>query len=325
MNILRGNGPLAIATFGVALSAVTGAFGQLGDARSMYAAAKPYMYESIPSLKLDVHDLSGLKPDESQAGLQAVLDNASAVIIAQMPRVPNLLAREDIAQEQRPATSYMPGGMSSGSGRHRQDLAMQPVGPQDDRLVPHDWRRFEYLIIAKPDVAGTIFDESRVEVGKPRDLSPPHGIGFGSMWMMFLPTNLPESHFRYIGRQKIDGRPTFVVVFAQDPELVKMPAVIQLESGSFPLLYQGVAWIDQETYRMVRIRTDLLAPLPTVQVKQVSSSVNFSEVKIPQLETPLWLPKDVEITWEISGTRLGEIHRYSGYHLFRATSRIVPE
>jgi hypothetical protein len=289
----------------------------------LYAAAKPYMNEPLPMLKMDVHELSGLRPDSSQELLPAILEQASAVIVAQMPRVPNLLAREDIAREQTPPPTYVSG--ASNSSRRRQDMSIASAPIPDDRLVPQDWRRYDYLIIAKPQADSVVYDESRIEVGRPSGTSPPRGLGFSSLWMMFLPSCIGETHFRYLGRQKVDGHQTFVVVFAQDPELVKLPGVIQLETASVPMLYQGVAWIDQETYRMVRIRSDLLAPLPDFKVSRITSSVNFSQVTIPQLETPLWLPKQVEITWEIAGARLGELHRYSGYHLFHATSRIVPD
>jgi hypothetical protein len=91
-----------------------------------------------------------------------------------------------------------------------------------------------------------------------------------------------------------------------------------------PLLYQGVAWIDQESYKIVRIGTDLLAPLPNIKLLQATSTVNFSVVEIPKFTESLWLPKSVELTWDLGGNRLGELHRYSKYRLFAATSRIIP-
>jgi hypothetical protein len=141
---------------------------------------------------------------------------------------------------------------------------------------------------------------------------------------MFVPSNQGESSFRYLGTQKVEKRPTYVVAFAQDPKLVKVPGVIEVESGRVPLLYQGVLWIDQETYKIVRMRTDVLAPLSAIKLWQATSTVEFSEVTIPTFDARLWLPKTVEITWDLGGTRLGELHKYSNYRLFAATSRIVP-
>jgi hypothetical protein len=201
--------------------------------------------------------------------------------------------------------------------------AINPDGPA--ALVPQNWRRFEYLIMAEHQSDGsTVFDESRKDLDKSDRAAAPHGVGFGSLWLMFAPAHQKESSFRYLGTQKVDKRATFVVGFAQDPKLVKVPGMVKAESGEVPLLYQGIAWIDQETYKIVRLRTDLLAPLTAIKLWQATSTVNFSEVEIPKFETPLWLPKSVEITWDLNGNRLGELHRYSKYRLFAATARIVP-
>jgi hypothetical protein len=309
MKLLRGCA-LALA----ALAGTVGIGAQLSETVSLYANAKPYMNDPLLKLKIEVTDLSGLKADANQESLPSILNKAGDVIMAQMPRVPNLIAQEDVAQEIKPKSGY--GGIRS--------VLLHGITQEDD-LVPRNWRRFEYLILAKhPSSGGTVFDESRKEIGKAHSATPPRGVGFGSLWLAFVPSNLYESHFRYLGTQKVQKQPTVVVAFAQDPKLVKMPGLIEAQGGQLPLLYQGVVWIDQQTYRIVRIRTDLLAPLPRIQVNQLSSTLSFSEVKIPHFDTLLWLPEHVEITWDMGGNRMGEFHRYSKYGLFRATSRILP-
>ena len=242
--------------------------------------------------------------------------------MAQMPRVPNLIALEEVAQEAVTTTRISNSG-ARGTSPWSGVAGMSSSAP--DALVPQTWRRFEYLILAKHgDDGGTVFDESRKDLDKKDREAAPRGIGFGSLWLMFIPANQEESNFRYLGTQKVEKRPTYVVAFAQDPRRVKVPGVIETDSGQTPLLYQGVAWIDQETYKIVRIRTDVLAPLPKIKLWQATSTVSFGEVEIPKFDAQLWLPKTVEITWDLGGNRLGELHRYSNYRLFAATSRIVP-
>ena len=276
------------------------------------------MNDPAGTLKSELGDLHGLKFDPDQAALPGILASVSAVIMTQMPRVPNLIAREDVAMEQPAATYYV--------SNRRMSVRDLPI-TTEGTLVPQNWKHFEYLILAQhlPEEGGVAFDESRHEIGTRADtVATPRGTGFGSIWLLFLSGNSAESHFRYLGKETIDHHQTSVVAFAQDPAVVIEPGVIQMASSRIPLLYQGIAWVDDETSRILRIRTDLLAPLPAINLHQVTSVVNFSEVRIPQLETPLWLPKKVEITWNLGGNRLGEIHQYSAYHLFRATSRILP-
>ncbi len=306
----------------VVLLGVSGADAQSSETVSLYADAQPYKDDPIATMKLKVPQLDGLKVDANQAELPTILNKTGEVIVAQMPRVPNLIAQEEIAQEAVTTTRISNSG-AKGISPWSGTAGMS--GSSSDALVPQTWRRFEYLILARHmDDGGTVFDESRKDLDKKDREAAPHGIGFGSLWLMFIPSNQGESSFRYLGTQRVEKRPTYVVAFAQNPRLVKVPGVIQSDSGQVPLLYQGVAWIDQETYKIVRIRTDLLAPLPKIKLWQATSTVSFSEVEIQKFDARLWLPKTVEITWDLGGNRLGELHRYSNYRLFAATSRIVP-
>lgn len=302
---------------------------------ALYAAARPYTDESLPQLKAHVHELSGIKPDINQADLPGLLASVSEVIMAQMPRVPNLIAHEEIALEvlppPTPSGGYYSGGSGiGGSGRNRaQSVSVTPVPTtQDVHLIQQPWRRFDYIILSEhlPD-GSVLFNESRKSLERTNARSstpvPPRGTGFASSWFIFLPFNLVESHFRFLGTQNVGHQQTYVVAFAQDPAAVKFPGVIEMPSGPVPLLYQGIAWIDQQTSRIVRLRSDLLAPQHQVRLTEVTSTVEFTEAKIPNLESALWLPRNVEITWNIDGQRSGELHRYSNYGLFHATSRIV--
>jgi hypothetical protein len=151
-----------------------------------------------------------------------------------------------------------------------------------------------------------------------------HGIGFGYLWLMFLPQNQPQSSFRSLGREKMYGHETFVLAFAQRPDQVKVAGEINLSGKLYPLLYQGIAWIDATTYRMVRLRTDLLAPLPNLYLERFTSDIRLSEVRISELNLPLWLPDQAELLWKQNGELSGEMHLYSKYHLFQATMKIVP-
>jgi hypothetical protein len=77
------------------------------------------------------------------------------------------------------------------------------------------------------------------------------------------------------------------------------------------------------------MQTDLLSPLPGINLNQFRSTINYSEVKInysevkiPQHDLPLWLPSDIEIVWRTANQAGGERHRFSNYKLFEATSTI---
>jgi hypothetical protein len=105
------------------------------------------------------------------------------------------------------------------------------------------------------------------------------------------------------------------------------------------ILYQGIAWIDAAGYQILRIRTDLLAPRPDINLKKQTTEIEYAEVRLPQVSSSLWLPRKVIVTTTtkervqaLGSTSATEVcdqvfrnrHQYSQYKLFRAESTIKP-
>ncbi|HEV2276075.1 MAG TPA: hypothetical protein VGR96_18025 [Acidobacteriaceae bacterium] len=314
-------------------------------AERVYAHADPYMNKSLFELKTIVPALEGVKGNPSQGQLEPILSRTGQVIQGQAPRMPDLTARESVSQVQFAAPHLSQNGEQDGvtlmGGRGRgpqQSLVQYTMDEKQLEQTLHSrlltgsaWRDFDYLMLSRPSPGGSpMLEESRTDPKSPNgapakmEKKPLHGIGFGSLWLLFLPDNLLQSSHRLLGEQKMYGRATYVVAFAQLPDRVKVPGEITLLGKAYPLLYQGIAWVDQSTFRIVRLRTDLLAPLPSLGVQRLTSDLRFSEVRIPELDLPLWLPNEVEVAWQQGDQLFGEMHLYAKYRLFHATAKIVP-
>jgi hypothetical protein len=292
-----------------------------------YAKTAPYVDLPLPQLKKSIRELNGIKPDDAPGQLELILAKTGAAIGLQLPRVPNLICREDVADEAPPKLESSD-GMSSMSAKvvglipGRGMLTQTP--PTTKRLVHGDWHHFEYIIHANKEADGTTtLVESRT--GKGGGAAPdPKGIGFAPLWLIFAAGNRSESDFHYLGTQKVEGHATYVITFAQRPGQVRRPSLLATATDTIPLLYQGIAWIDARDFQILRLRTDLLAPLPQLGLNLVTSTIEYAQVRIPDLAEPLWLPQQVEVLWQTNGQEDGEIHRYSRYQLFRATIKLRP-
>ena len=317
----------------------------------IYSHTTPYMDDPPAQLKSNVPALHGLETDDRQVTLQSILSRTGETIEGQVPKMPDLTARESVSQAQftgRGATPLSPQGgngiMGPGRGSAQIGTLLQQYSLQstmDEKQLEESlhtslvtaapWQDFDYLMLVRQSPGGSpTLEESRTGLNAPngrkskREQKILHGIGFGYLWLLFLPENTPQSNYRLLGRQKMYGHETYVVGFAQSPDRVKVPGEITLPGIAYPLLYQGIAWIDAETFRIVRLRTDLLAPIPAIQVERLTSDLQFSEVKIPELNLPLWLPKQVELIWKQGEQLSGELHLYANYRLFHATVRALP-
>jgi hypothetical protein len=296
-------------------------------ALQQYLKTAPYVDLPLPELKKTIGDLNGIKLDSTPGQLDLVLNKTGEAIASQLPRVPNLICREDVADEAPPKQGGS-GGMSQVSARvvgaipGRGMLTQTP--PPMKSLVPGDWHHFEYIIHANKEADGTTtLEESRTGKGGGATTDP-KGIGFAPLWLIFAAGNRSESNFHYLGTQKVEGHATYVVAFAQRPGQVRKPSLLATATDTIPLLYQGIAWIDAQDFQILRLRTDLLAPLPELNLKRVTSTIEYTKVHIPELAEPLWLPHEVEVVWETNGEENGELHRYAKYQLFRATIKLRP-
>jgi hypothetical protein len=151
----------------------------------------------------------------------------------------------------------------------------------------------------------------------------PQSQGFVNAWIHFYPPNRFQSDFRYLGEQTMDGHQTLVVSFAQKPGTLRLPATIGYANKTYPLYLQGIAWVDASDYRIVRLRTDILFPPPGVPLRQFTADIRFEECRLPEIATPLWLPRQVVVVSNTGGLVVKESHVYTNYRLFRAKSKLL--
>jgi hypothetical protein len=121
----------------------------------------------------------------------------------------------------------------------------------------------------------------------------------------------------------MNGHHTLVVAFAQKPGSVRLPARIGFEKRTLPIFMQGIAWVDSSDFRIVRLRTDLLSPPAGVPLRQLTADIQFGEIRIAEMASPLWLPHQVVVIANTGGVIVRESHTYSKYRIFRAHSKIL--
>ena len=110
---------------------------------------------------------------------------------------------------------------------------------------------------------------------------------------------------------------------AQIPEKVRSPGQVSVAGTSVAVLFQGIAWIDESDFRIVRLHRDLLAPRPDLSLRALSSDVLFGEVRLPKVAEALWLPHEVKTTWDFKGEVVEQTHAYTHFRLYAAKSKII--
>jgi hypothetical protein len=148
--------------------------------------------------------------------------------------------------------------------------------------------------------------------------------GVASASLVFHPRYQSQATFRYLGRQKVNGRDSYVIAFAQQPAKARLNGSFKSGEISMTTFSQGLAWIDSQSYQITRLRTDLLRPLLEVNLERATTEIAFGEVHFKGMAEGFWVPQQVTVTVDWNGEHLRNEHRYSEFKLFNveATEKI---
>lgn len=287
-------------------------------------AAPLYTVRSVEDLRKAIPALKGLEPATSQQQLSSILYQMAQTIGNLLPRLPDLISREDIYRAERRPGPNPPEQILS--------LTRPGTGPLDLTTITEQAPRgqeFRYLIACHRSANGAIsLQESRTDLkGHPLDRkgkAAAFGSGFAYQWVLFASANQSEFQFRYLGDQELDGHRTYVLAFAQIPGQVRFPAVFQSGGKQAQYFYQGVLWVDQKSFNIIHLRSDIEAPLEKPFLKQLTTDIRFRSVNIPDIDETFWLPGEVQILIDQGRLIIREQHLYSDYHLYHSTARIIP-
>lgn len=275
---------------------------------------------AIKELQLTVPELKGLKPAANQEELATLLDKIGARTLDIARNTPNLIARETVVLSRQGARET----------QRDYDYLILPrvtdkvVGLDEFRVDLKSGDKFQTDEATKKESSTrTDLERASSDVTRPQTGRAPASQGFATSWVHFYPLNRSQATFRYLGEGKVDGRRMLVLAFAQKPESVISPGIVQYQGKLVPMFLQGVAWVDPSDFRILRLRTDLLVPVPEVSLHRLTADIQFGLTRIEKVPSPLSLPREVRVTSEIGGSSLRETHKYSGYRLFRAQSKVV--
>ncbi len=256
--------------------------------------------QPLEELLMAVPDLQGLEPAADQSLLEELLNRVGQEVDAFFHGIPNTASLEKVRQERL---------------------------NRDGKVATFLDQEFQYIMLAQSGEPGMGIREYRsTEDGRDAALAGlKQGLmltsGFASISSIFHPVNRRGADFRYLGKQKTDGREAHVIAFSQEPGTAKMVTRFVTDNRSALALVHGLAWVDTRTFQILRLNTSLLRPLPTVQLLKLSTDILFQEVAFEGVSAPLWLPKEVDIMVNYRGRILHNKHSYSDFRLFNVESR----
>lgn len=85
---------------------------------------------------------------------------------------------------------------------------------------------------------------------------------------------------------------------------------------TYAVMLKARAWIDAETFDVLRLETDLREPIPQIPLLMEHVIVEYAMVEFPQRNLQLWLPREADIYMDCLGRRYRHRHSFSHFQLF---------
>jgi len=181
-------------------------------------------------------------------------------------------------------------------------------------------RKFDYVASIEEVRRGFFnFEEYRNSHTSQPDF--PEGVatlGLPALALIFHPYHSGNYEMHCEGLARRNGRIAWQVYFRQRADKPNTIRSFRMgfESPSHPVALKGRAWIDAESYQIVRLETDLVAPLPEIRLVADRAAIEYGPVHFRERNVDMWLPSSAEVYSDWRGRRFHRRHSFSNYLLF---------
>lgn len=149
----------------------------------------------------------------------------------------------------------------------------------------------------------------------------PEGVetsGLAALALIFHPNNAGNFAMSCEGLGRWNGRLAWQVHFRQKADKPNTIRAYKFgENGpAYPVALRGRAWIVADSYQIVRMETDLVAPLPEIRLLTDHAIVDYGPVHFRKGNVEMWLPQSAELYSDWKGRRMHRRLSFSHYLLF---------
>ena len=183
-------------------------------------------------------------------------------------------------------------------------------------------RKFNYVASISEQQPGFLsVDEYRSDklglTGYPDEIA---SSGFAALALVFHPHMRDNFAMKCEGLGDWRGQPTWLVRFEQRDDRPSRIHSYKVGAQVHPVKLKGRAWITANKFQIVRIESELVSPMPEIQLLSEHQVVEYGPVPFARKNTSLWLPKSAEIYFDFRRRRYYRRHSFDHYMLFAVDS-----
>ncbi len=180
--------------------------------------------------------------------------------------------------------------------------------------------QFDYLVSIKETRLGLLgVDEYRDIHYLPAKF--PDGIatsGLPALVLIFHPSYARDFKMTCEGLAGSKAGPAWQIYFRQRSDKPGTIRTYQIgaQGPVYPVSIKGRAWIAADSFQIVRLETDLVAPLPQIRLVADRAAIEYGPVHFQSRNLDMWLPQIAEVFYDWRGRRSHRRHSFKNYALF---------
>jgi hypothetical protein len=140
--------------------------------------------------------------------------------------------------------------------------------------------------------------------------------GMAALALIFHPTHLGSFDFRCEGLSELRGSPAWQVHFEQRAGPTHAFQALRIGRSLYLPRMKGRAWIATDSYAVLRIETDLVSPIPQIDLQLEHQVIVYAPVEFQKRHVRLWLPERTSLYIAHRGHRYVRVHSFSQFQLF---------
>jgi hypothetical protein len=198
-----------------------------------------------------------------------------------------------------------------------ENLEHYAVNQEGERKAP-EIRRFNYVVMVTQNREGTfLLEEFRNGSADPEQFpGSVASVGLPAINLIFHPMLVSDFDVRCEGLGQWKGHKAWQVHFAQRTDKPVRIRIYHVGNNEYPVLLEGRAWIDPVSFQVMRLESQLQAPIPQIGLKLEHLMIDYLPVRFHSSGQEIWLPKVAELYVDRQKKRYFRRHTFSDFELF---------
>ena len=140
--------------------------------------------------------------------------------------------------------------------------------------------------------------------------------GTAAFALIFHPHLIANFDIRCEGQADVKGTPAWQLHFSETADPGKSFHAIRIGASTYQVRFKGRAWLTADNYEVLRLQTDMVAPMPQINLLLEHLDIAYAPVEFAQHKFRLWLPETASMHINYNGHRYERVHEFSHFQLF---------